>query len=317
MGAVRSEAFALRTVGTSGAGGMREALLDRDADTLLAPPDGWEEGELALEIELREPTALGELRLQFVQQSPGFLHGWVGGIRVEAKERGEWRTCGAEKEPIFPMDWSVGRVYADNGNGVSLPLEGLEAAEALRVTIWPQRKVEAEWPEWRWGLAEILLFGGDDEEPATTGPEEAVDALGADAEWWKGTDHLLAPRWAANRFWKRWGIPPDRLTGLNPRIFPAGGGDSVPTWIGVDYAERALDGTRLGILSERRYAAGTRKLLERLGMDAEESERGPFVLFRTGGHAAKPGMALQWSGHYPLAARGGHAGDAGESGEGK
>ena len=61
-----------------------------------------------------------------------------------------------------------------------------------------------------------------------------------------------------------------------------------------------MDGRAFGVLSERRYAAGTRRLLERIGLAAEERELGPFTLFRVGAYEAKPGLALEWCGHYPL-----------------
>ena len=174
----------------------------------------------------------------------------------------------------------------------------------LRVTIWPEQVVESAWPEWQWGVAELLLFGDVRGDGGSAGDErnfkKAVDALGEDQVWWAETTYLMAPRWAANRLWKRWGIPAEKLTGLNPRIFPMSGGKSVPVWVGVEYGARRLDGRSFGVLSERRYAKGTRRLLERIGLAPEERELGPFTLFRVGPYTPKSGLALEWCGHYPL-----------------
>lgn len=298
---VRSDDFVARAIAPSAGRGMRESLLDRDENTILALRDGWETEPARMEITFREPIPLTEARLQFDQIQPGYLHTWIRGVGFEVKEGGVWRRCGAEEEAVVPLDWSVGRVYASNGDGASFPLEGVEAAEALRVTICPKRMVEASWPAWQWGVAEILLFGGEDEtEGDGRSPEEAVDELGGDREWWEGTAYVMAPRWAANRLWKRWGVPAEKLTGLNPRIFPMAGGESVPAWVGVEYGARRLDGRAFGVLSERRYALGTRRLLERIGLAAAERDLGPFTLFRVGPNQAKPGLALEWCGHYPL-----------------
>ena len=297
---VRSDDFEARAFAPAEGRGAREALLDRDENTMLVLRDGWDTESAGMEIAFRAPIPLTEVRLQFDQIHPGYLHTWIRGVGLEVKEGGKWRRCGAEEEPVVPLDWSVGRVFASNGDGASFPLEGVEAAEALRVTIGPKRRVGTSWPDWRWGVAEILLFGGGDEEEKGRSPEEAVDELGADTAWWEETAYVMAPRWAANRLWKRWGIPAEKLTGLNPRIFPMDGGGSVPVWVGVEYGARRLDGRAFGVLSERRYAKGTRRLLERIGLSPEVRELGPFTLFHVGPHEPKKGLALEWCGHYPL-----------------
>lgn len=305
VGEVRSEDFSAVAFGPAEEKGMRETLLDRDENTLLLPRAGRGTEPLCLEIEFREPIRLTEARLQFDQIRPDYLHLQIRGVGLEVKEAGTWRRCGKRKgDPVMPLDWSIGRVYESNGDGASFRLEGVEAAEALRLTVWPQRAVAAAWPEWEWGVAELLLFGDVRGDGGAVGdersPEEAVDELGADPAWWEGTAYVMAPRWAANRLWKRWGVAREKLTGLNPRIFPMDGGESVPAWVGVEYGARRLDGRAFGVLSERRYAAGTRRLLERIGLAAEERELGPFTLLRVGAYEAKPGWALEWCGHYPL-----------------
>lgn len=309
IAAVESDDLVARALPPAADVSMKETLWDRLENTMLVPKDNWNDiAGLSFVIRLRQPTRLSAIRFDFNAIVPGYLHGRVGQFSVELLHDGEWALCGSDAEPFLPMDWSVRRIYPCAGNSPLFYLCDDVETEAVRITLRPRRPIGARWPDWRWGVAEILLFAPEDEDEshldAATDPMEGADLalidLGTDEEWWAETAWLAAPRWVASRLWASQGIDEKQLVGLDPNTFPQALPSGVPEHFCDEYIGRLLDGAPIGVLVENAYERTTRQVLARLGGTIEERQLGPFLLFRVSDYDLPPGRMLDWTGHYPM-----------------